>query len=168
MTEQTRMYGRVLYELHLPEKMVCEMVKVIRENPLLVQILSDPVLPSFKKDRIIEKVWRASEFTEIVPSFLKKVCAAGCIGSMDSILSVWEQCLGDEKGIIQAELFYVTPPDEEELQKIRRFLCGKYGKKEVQFILASAPELIGGFLLRTENVEYDYSLKSRLEELFGI
>ena len=27
MTEQTRMYGRVLYELHLPEKMVCEMVK---------------------------------------------------------------------------------------------------------------------------------------------
>ena len=124
MTEQTRMYGRVLYELHLPEKMVCEMVKVIRENPLLVQILSDPVLPSFKKDRIIEKVWRASEFTEIVPSFLKKVCAAGCIGSMDSILSVWEQCLRDEKGIIQAELFYVTPPDEEELQKIRRFLCG--------------------------------------------
>ena len=105
MTEQTRMYGRVLYELHLPEKMVCEMVKVIRENPLLVQILSDPVLPSFKKDRIIEKVWRASEFTEIVPSFLKKVCAAGCIGSMDSILSVWEQCLRDEKGIIQAELF---------------------------------------------------------------
>ena len=86
----------------------------------------------------------------------------------DSILSVWEQCLRDEKGIIQAELFYVTPPDEEELQKIRRFLCEKYGKKEVQFILASAPELIGGFLLRTENVEYDYSLKSRLEELFGI
>lgn len=46
--------------------------------------------------------------------------------------------------------------------------CVEIWKKEVQFILASAPELIGGFLLRTENVEYDYSLKSRLEELFGI
>lgn len=168
MTEKARMYGKVLYELHLPEKMVYEMVQIIRENPLLVPILSDPVLPSLKKNRIIENVWRASEFAKTVPSFLKKVCAAGCIDSMDSILSVWEQCLRDEKGIIQAELFYVTPPEEEELQKIRTFLCGKYGKKEVQFTLAAAPELIGGFLLRTENVEYDYSLKGRLEELFGV
>lgn len=58
------------------------MVKVIRENPLLVQILSDPVLPSFKKDRIIEKVWRASEFTEIVPSFLKRYV-------QQAVLAVW-------------------------------------------------------------------------------
>ena len=87
---------------------------------------------------------------------------------MEDVFSVWEQCLRDEKGIIQAELFYVTPPDEEGTSENPRFLCRKYGKKEVQFILAAAPELIGGFLLRTENVEYDYSLESRLEELFGI
>ena len=106
MTEQTRMYGRVLYELHLPEKMVCEMVKVIRENPLLVQILSDPVLPSFKKDRIIEKVWRASEFTEIVPSFLKKVCGERGIGGMVFLLSGLGKWPRGGKRNHKGEIFY--------------------------------------------------------------
>lgn len=129
MTEQTRMYGRVLYELHLPEKMVCEMVKVIRENPLLVQILSDPVLPSLKKDRIIEKVWRASEFTEIVPSFLKKVCAAGCIGSMDSILSVWEQCLRVKKELFRQNFFTLHRQMRRNFRKSADFCVENMEKK---------------------------------------
>ena len=32
--------------------------------------------------------------------------------------------------------------------------------------MAAAPELMGGFVLKTGDVEYDYSLKGQLERLF--
>ena len=87
MTEQARMYGRVLYELHLPEEWY-EMKGYSGKST----VGSDTVrsgATSFKKDRIIEKVWRASEFTEIVPSFLKRYAVRAVLADGRCIL-----CMG--------------------------------------------------------------------------
>lgn len=69
-------------------------------------------------------------------------------------------------GYFISQSFYVTRPDEEQLAGIREFLCREYKKKDVQLEMAAAPELMGGFVLKTGDVEYDYSLKGQLERLF--
>ena len=167
MTDQARLYGAVLYELKLPEDMVYETGRILKENPELVQVLADPGLTAVKKEAVIDKIWKEPEFSLSMASFIKKACGAGCIGQMEDVFSVWEQCRRDEKGILKAQLLYVTEPDEAQIAGIKAFLCREYGKKEVQLSMAAHPELLGGFVLRTGDMEYDYSLKEQLADLFS-
>ena len=60
MTEQARLYGTVLYELKVPEKMVRETGRIFQENPELMAVLDDPTLQETKKEAIQERV--ASSF----------------------------------------------------------------------------------------------------------
>ena len=48
MTEQARLYGTVLYELKVPEKMVRETGRIFQENPELMAVLDDPTLQETK------------------------------------------------------------------------------------------------------------------------
>ena len=137
MTEQARLYGTVLYELKVPEKMVRETGRIFQENPELMAVLDDPTLQETKKEAIIGKIWKEPDFSPLISSFLKKACESGCIGEIEDILA----------GILE-------------------FLCREYKKKDVQLEMAAAPELMGGFVLKTGDVEYDYSLKGQLERLF--
>ena len=149
MTEQARLYGTVLYELKVPEKMVRETGRIFQENPELKAVLDDPTLQETKKEAIIGKIWKEPDFSSTMVHFLKKACEEGCIGQMEDMIKVWEKCLLDGAGILSASLFYVTRPDEEQLAGIREFLCREYKKKDVQLEMAAAPELMGGFVLKT-------------------
>ena len=62
MTDQARLYGAVLYELKLPEDMVYETGRILKENPELVQVLADPGLTAVKKEAVIDKRWKEPEF----------------------------------------------------------------------------------------------------------
>ena len=166
MTEQAKIYGKVLYELQIPEDMVQETGRIFKENPQLTTLLNDPTVQTEKKKNIIGKIWKEPDFSSTMVHFLKKACEEGCIGQMEDMIKVWEKCLLDGAGILSASLFYVTRPDEEQLAGIREFLCREYKKKDVQLEMAAAPELMGGFVLKTGDVEYDYSLKGQLERLF--
>ena len=54
MTEQARLYGTVLYELKVPEKMVRETGRIFQENPELKAVLDDPTLQE-KRKPLLEK-----------------------------------------------------------------------------------------------------------------
>ena len=166
MTEKARTYAIVLYELGIPGQMVEGAVSIFKESPQLVRTLKSPVVPVKNKHAILGKIFREPGFSGLMVNFLKKACDAGGIGQMEDMIKVWEKCLLDGAGILSASLFYVTRPDEEQLAGILEFLCREYKKKDVQLEMAAAPELMGGFVLKTGDVEYDYSLKGQLERLF--
>lgn len=167
MTEQARTYGKVLYELQLPENMVQETGRIFKENPRLITLLNDPTIQIEKKKAIIGKIWKKPDFSPLMASFLKKACEAGCIGEIEDILDIRDQCLLDASGILKAKLFYVTKPDEEQEKDIRAFLCKEFHKKEVLLSMEADQDLLGGFVLKAGDVEYDYSLKAQLKQLFG-
>ena len=64
MTEQARLYGTVLYELKVPEKMVRETGRIFQENPELKAVLDDPrkqkrkpLLEKYGKNLIFPVQW---------------------------------------------------------------------------------------------------------------
>ena len=142
MTETARTYAIVLYELGIPEDMVREAVKLLKENPELPEVLNSPVVPLKSKHAVIEKVFREPEFSALMVRFLKKACDAGCIG-----------------------LHYVTMPGAAQITGMKQFLCRKYKKKDVNIRLVNQPDLVGGFVLKAGDTEYDYSLKGQLVRL---
>ena len=76
MTETARTYAIVLYELGIPEEMVREAVKLLKENPELPEVLNSSVVPLKSKHAVIEKVFREPEFSALMVRFLKKACDA--------------------------------------------------------------------------------------------
>lgn len=65
MTEQARIYGKVLYELQIPEDMVQETGRIFKENPQLTTLLNDPTVQAEKKKNIIEKFGKTGFFSPL-------------------------------------------------------------------------------------------------------
>ncbi|MBQ7463233.1 MAG: F0F1 ATP synthase subunit alpha [Lachnospiraceae bacterium] len=72
------------------------------------------------------------------------------------------------KDHLEATLLYVTKPDEKRLQGIEEFIRNKYGVSEVELQIKEDRSLKGGFILRVENEEYDWSNRGRLRQLRNI
>ncbi|NLV49863.1 MAG: F0F1 ATP synthase subunit alpha, partial [Clostridiales bacterium] len=64
-------------------------------------------------------------------------------------------------------LRYVTPPTDEQLAGIRRFVADKYGRPEqtLSLKLIEDKSLVSGFKLTAGNDEYDWSALGRVNQL---
>ena len=164
MTETARTYAIVLYELGIPEEMVREAVKLLKENPELPEVLNSPVVPLKSKHAVIEKVFREPEFSALMVRFLKKACDAGCIGQTEEIAAARDAYARKASGVMDAELHYVTMPGAAQITGMKQFLCRKYNKKDVNIRLVNQPDLVGGFVLKAGDTESGFSLSSFLAE----
>ena len=152
--------------LKLPETMIRTCECILRENPQLAQVLESPVIRQSRKEAIIDRVFENPDFSRIMRNFLKKVCEDGCMDQMESMVRIRDEKSREAAGILSAKLRYVTEPDAAEVKAMKELLCKTYGKNSVELSMQEAPELIGGFVLQTGDVEYDYSLSGQLRRMF--
>ncbi|WP_077612744.1 ATP synthase F1 subunit delta [Clostridium sp. Marseille-P2415] len=153
-------YGQVLYELSIPETVIEEAALALRTVPELKHALKNPVIAKRAKHRIIDRV-----FPEEIRNFLKVLVDRQDMGLAEEIFEAWRTYACRQQGILEASLYYVTEPEEEQLSEIKNMLCRKYRKKDVRLRLIEDPGLIGGFIIRVGDVETDWSLKGRLRQL---
>ena len=130
-----KQYARVLYELEIPKEAVKQTEKLFEEVPVLEETFASPVVPMQEKLSSIDRIFPYDKYSK------------------------------KQEGIQMATLTCVEAPDEKRLEKIREFLCEKYHKTDVKIEIVKDPALLGGFILKTGDDEYDWSLKGRLSRL---
>ncbi|WP_367567152.1 ATP synthase F1 subunit delta [Lacrimispora sp.] len=160
MTQAAINYGQVLYELSIPEEAVEEAALILKTVPQLKEALCSPVIGKNSRRRIIDRVFPAE-----IRNFLKVLADHQSMDLAEDIFKAWQARVCEQKGILEASLFYVTEPEEEQIREIKAMLCKKYGKKDVRLCLIQDLSLIGGFILRVGDVETDWSLKGRFRQL---
>lgn len=168
MTEQAEKFAVVLYELKVPAEQVHMIAEIFTGNPELTRVLASPVVTREKKCRILEQVLAKMEIRDeehLFLHFLCKVCDDGCITEIDDVFQAWLRYKHQQEGVLEAELYYVTEPEEAQFNGFREFLRRTYDGKEVLLRVEPRPELLGGFVLKTGDVEYDYSLAGRMRKL---
>ena len=153
-------YGQVLFELSVPETVIEETALALRTVPELKRALNSPVVARSSKHHVIDRVFPAE-----IRTFLKVLVDRRDMDLTDDIFKAWRACVCRQEGILEASLYYVTEPEEEQLQEIKGMLRKKYDKKDVRLRLILDQSLIGGFIIRVGDVETDWSLKGRLKEL---
>ena len=77
----------------------------------------------------------------------------------------WQSYSLRMEGVMEAELHYVTMPGAAQIAGMKQFLCSRYHKKDIDLRLVMQPDLVGGFVLKAGDTEYDYSLKGQLNQL---
>lgn len=66
---------------------------------------------------------------------------------------------------LRVEISYTVPPTDEQLNKIKIFLKEKYHADELDVALKEDKNLLGGFVIRAGNEEYDWSMRGRLQQI---
>lgn len=160
MTETTTNYAEVLYELGVSDKAVAETEDIFKNVSEVKKVLENPVIPFEKKERVIDRI-----FAGEMQSFLKVVCRHHRIDRIEEIIHAYQEYSRKQKRILEAVLYYVTEPGEEQKAGIRKFLAGEFSVDEVKLILIEKKDLIGGFVLQAGGREFDWSLLGRYRNL---
>ena len=71
----------------------------------------------------------------------------------------------EEAKVPEAELVYVTPPTEEQLDAIRAFLKKKLHAGDVRLHMTRESSIGGGFILKAGDLQYDWSTEGRVSQL---
>lgn len=160
MIQTTINYAKVLYELQIPDEVIMEAEMYFQNVPELGNTLANPVIPLKEKYAVIEDL-----FTDQMKNFLKIICKNGRMRQIREIFDVYQTYSKSQKDILQATLFYVTKPTEEQEEKFKIFLKKRYGCRDVELKLLEKRELIGGFVLRAGEREFDWSIQGRMKQL---
>ena len=64
-----------------------------------------------------------------------------------------------------ATLYCVHEPDENQKAQMEQFVRRTYGVNGVEMTVEQQPDLIGGFVLRVGDREFDWSLRGRVRQL---
>ncbi len=72
---------------------------------------------------------------------------------------------GTENPVMRVEIRCVTPPTEEQLEKIRHIIMREYGAEAVECIIKKDPSIIGGFRIFVGDEVYDWSTLGRIQQL---
>lgn len=159
-TETITNYAKVLLELGQKQEDVTKTQKILEEHPELQKVLTSPVITGAAKSRLIDKI-----FPEPMQSFLKVACRHGRIEALPEIFREYRKLADREQGILRARLFCVSEPKDFQREQMKAFLMRRYHAKQVILEIQEEKSLLGGFLLRAGEEEFDWSLRGRFRRL---
>jgi len=160
MTITSSKYIRALGAVDMPVEVMEEALEIYESEPALAEALGSPVIHKENKYAVVDRI-----FPEQVRSLMKVLCEYSDMEFFPEIVEGYKAYVNEHHQILDAELRYVTPPDESQTEEIKQFLCRKYEAKDVNLQMEEDPDLIGGFVLSARGSEYDWSLKGRLAGL---
>lgn len=71
----------------------------------------------------------------------------------------------ENENVLKVEIQCVTPPDEQQLAKIKSLLLAEYEAEDVDFRIQNDPSVVGGFRIYIGDENYDWSTLGRIRQL---
>ena len=70
-----------------------------------------------------------------------------------------------EQNVLTVKIQCVTPPNEEQLAKMREFFSAEYNAEDIDFVIKKDPSVVGGFRIFVGDENYDWSTLGRIRQL---
>lgn len=137
--------------------------RVVKGNPQLAAILKNPIIHSDKKIAILKDLFGAS-FHEVVMTFFKIVINKGRSEVLYATASEFINEYNKRSGIIRATVTSATTLGAATLAQIEKVVTEATGKKVILEAKEDAA-LIGGFVLKVGDRQFDASILSNLNKL---
>jgi F-type H+-transporting ATPase subunit delta len=163
-------YAKALFDLSLEnkieEKVAADMRlvgSVLEENRELRRILANPVLHDDKKVKILYKIFESS-LTELSLRFFSLLIRKRREVYLETICQAFEDIYLDFKNVVNAELTTAMGSDDKIRKEVVEKLKAITSKK---IVLAENvdEEIIGGFVARLGDYQYDASVATQLRKL---
>jgi len=166
----SKRYAQALFDLSLEnkieERVAADMRlagRVLAENRVLRRIMANPVLHGSKKVKILNRLF-GEKLNELSLRFFSLIIRKGREVYLESICLAFEDIYKNYKNVIGAELITATKSDD----KIRKLVVDKLKAitdKEIELKEIVNEDIIGGFVVRLEDYQYDASVVTQLRRL---
>jgi F-type H+-transporting ATPase subunit delta len=137
---------------------------VIRRNPELEAILKNPIVPVDKKAGILADLFK-SKVHVITSSFMNLMVNKGRSAILFSAAKQVVTQYNDLKGIVTAEVTSAVALTADNRTEITAIVKKEIGANEVVIKEKVNTDLIGGFILKVGDKQFDASIASGLSKL---
>ncbi|WP_342329593.1 ATP synthase F1 subunit delta [Pedobacter sp. FW305-3-2-15-E-R2A2] len=138
--------------------------QVIDQNPELEAILKNPIVPLDKKAGILDNVFGA-KVNAVTKAFLKLVVNKGRSEILFGTAKAFIQQYNAIKGIVTAEVTSATELTDANRAEIVAIVKKEVGANEVVIKEKVNDKLIGGFILKVGDKQFDASIANGLNKL---
>lgn len=162
-------YARALLDLAMERGSVKEVHgdmqtirDTLRENDSLRDVLQSPVLTANEKKDVLKAVFSGS--APMTSEMFRLLASNKRMGILEELAGQYIELYEEMQGQEVATVTTAVPLDKSLETKILKQLKAVTGK-EVVLENAIDPDLIGGFILRVGDMEYNASIQSKLSNL---
>ena len=138
--------------------------QVVDDNSELEAILKNPIVPVDKKQGILQGIF-GGKVHAITESFLKLVVNKGRSAILFDTAKQFVQQYNAIKGIVTAEVTSASELTEANRTEVTNLVKKELGANEVVLKEKVDPALIGGFVLKVGDRQFDASIASGLTKL---
>lgn len=160
MTQAAIDYATDLRKTETPKELLQQVRGILEAVPEVRTDFENPTVSIEKKHLVIDRV-----FPKEIRDFLKILCDNKDFQLFDEICQAFDE-LGRTPQAEEdhAQLVYVTPPTDEQLDGIKKFLAKEFNNPDIKIDCKEDKSLKSGFILRVGTKEYDWSEKGRIEQ----
>lgn len=138
--------------------------KVVDDNSELETILKNPIVPSDKKQGILDGIF-AGKVHAITQSFFKLVVSKGRSAILFDTAKQFVQQYNTINGIVTAEVTSASPLTEANRAEVVSLVKKELNASQVLIKEKVNADLIGGFVLKVGDKQFDASIASGLTKL---
>ena len=169
MKEITSRYAEALYSLKKDEdslessqKEVKELIKVLKENPDFLVVLTSSYKEFEEKEEIIDKVFIGVD--EEIKTLIKIVVKNHRGQYLTEIFENYNSLVNEYRGVIEGLVYSTEPLSESQLAKLNSAI-GKIETRPVELKNIIDPSLIGGVKVVINDHIYDGSIKRHINDM---
>lgn len=163
MKQKAINYGIVLYQLGVTRDVVEDIKSMLDSTPQLLDTLASPVVSRNDKRQAVHRLFCG--YGRDTENFIKILCDNDGFDMIYDIFDEYGKYARKQENILQATLYYVTPPTEKQKKGIEAFLMKEFGGRSVELSMVEKKELIGGFVISAGDREFDRSILGRYRSL---
>ena len=162
MTQTVIDYAKEMKRLSVSPEDVKQTVELLEALPQVKVDFENPTVELEKKIHLIEMI-----FPKQIRDFLELLCDHHDFNLFSEIVEAYHEELRkvENNPNLAVLISYVVPPTDDQLNKMKEFLKEKCHADALDVTLKEDKNLLGGFIIRAGNEEYDWSMRGRLQQI---
>ena len=162
MTQTVIDYAKEMKRLSVSPEDIKQTVELLEALPQVKVDFENPTVELEKKIHLIEMI-----FTKKIRDFLELLCDHHDFNLFSEIVEAYHEELRkvENNPNLAVQISYVVPPTDDQLNKMKEFLKEKCHADALDVTLKEDKNLLGGFIIRAGNEEYDWSMRGRLQQI---
>ena len=162
-----RRYGKALFEVSCDQdnlvdiyNELLEIEKIFIENTTLSTCLSSKLLTNDQKKQLIKPL--IDNASELINRFLNLLLEYSRIEYLKDIIDFFKDEYNKKSGIVNAKVTTVVDLDDNQIDKIKKILSKKLSVKKINLEQKCDPDIIGGVVIKANDMLIDGSIKTKL------
>ncbi len=138
--------------------------EAVEKTPKLAEAFRNPVLSAEEKKKVVLALLDVAGGGTVEQRFCALLADKDRLNLLPAIAADFGALLDEARGLSRGVVTTAVELDEEHMDTIKTKLESQTGRKlELEFVID--PAIIGGLVLRVDDIVYDTSLRTQLDNL---